>query len=83
MYRGGEPAAGGVCNAFSRRFTNTGGFRFDDAPGLLVFRSSAFTGRSRPYAFSHGLMTLRPAASKGLVSRVATIRPCAAAEAAM
>jgi hypothetical protein len=30
-----------------------------------------------------GLITVRPAASKGLVSRVATIKPCLVAVAAM
>ena len=34
-------------------------------------------------AASHGLMTLSPAASKGLVSRVATVKPLARAMAAM
>lgn len=36
-----------------------------------------------PYAASHGLITVTPAAWKGLVSRVATINPLATATAAM
>lgn len=80
-YRSYYPKTGIFYNSASR------GFVLEVPAKVMPRRHERHRSRiwpcPRQLVLSQGLMTLRPAASNGLVSRVATANPCAAAIAAI